>query len=297
MTDIQTETKPSFKWGSAFQVGGFSINSSQFRLRTIARGYFLTKMDKFLGTGQCMMVREFKVVWNQKTTTPCFKLITTAKGVNMDKSYMSDYFENKYTGGDYFPDVDENDTIQHEKNLSCRKASWFKLLYGASSEELFQYLRNSCITIFSTEDRDGSYYFEEEVVALVDRFLDPTYMKEEKNRNTLFEDLYFIEKKIDKLRKKKGAAKRLISKMCSLITLIFTEKPIVCDEVVDFAKEDKSKFSLKEIAKLGYSLCINDIIIMVQTIDSDKAKQQSPTRSSVIDDVANVNVIDEEVDE
>lgn len=269
MADTKTANASSFSYGSAFQVGGFSINKSQFRLRTIARGYFLQKSDNVLGSGQGLLVREFKVVWNQKTVTPSFKLLTTCKTVQMGKEYMSSYFEDKCSG-DYFFDVDENDTLGHETQLSCRKAAWFKMYSDRGETDLEVYLKKACIAIFSTEDREGGFYFEQEVAALVDKLLDPEYMKEQTNRDTLFEEFYNVEKKIDRMRKKKGASKRLLSKMVSLVTLLLTEKKIKAEETVEFLKDDKTKFSIKEIAKLAYNLCVDDITIIMRTIKNHK---------------------------
>lgn len=275
MSNSKTSDKPTFSCGSAFQVGGFTVNKSQFRLRTIGRGYYLEKTEKALGTGTGLLVREFKLVWNRKLHAPSFKLYTTAKVVAMAKEYMYDYFEDKCSG-DYFPNVDENDTLGYEENLSCRKAAWFKMISGDKNTDLMTYLRKACIAIFSTEDREGEFYFEEQVIALVDKLLDPDYMKEDTNKEKLFEDFYDLEKNIDRTRKKKGASKRLLTKMCALATLILTETKIHGEETVDFLKDDKSPFTMKQIAKLAYNLYVNDIAAM--THFSCKAVLPSPIK-------------------
>jgi len=276
MTDTKTITRSSFTSGTAFQVGGFSTNNSQFRLRTIGRGYFLEKSEKVLGTGQSLVVREFKVVWNNKTVNPSFRLLTTSKSVAMSKDAMYEYFDDKCTG-DYFPNVVDEDTLSYKNNLSCRKAAWFKILDGSNEEELAVYFRKACIAIFSTEDREGGFYFEEEVVTLVDKLLDSEYTKSEESRDELFKSFHGLEKKIDRMRKKKGASRRLLTKICSLITLVLTECKIKGEESVDLIKEDTKEFKIKEIAKFGFNVALNDINIMMTVIKHSKDENVSVT--------------------
>lgn len=266
----QRRIDEEFRYGITLQVCPLTSFKSSFRLRTVSIGHHLRPTYRIIGSGIRMVYRMVTVKCTiLKGIGSSFDVKFTTQTSPVDSVNKILEFHNCLShmpsSSMILPELNPQLT-QYTKKLSPGINSWYFFDSNEEASKIKVQLIGCMRDIFKTE-RGAETYFHEVLKNNMKNLFDYNNLDDKEKLDKLFEDLYDYEVSIDKERsKKKGADKRLLTKICSFMTII-----IVCTNNTDVGDElrlmKEGGLSIKETAKQGFISVIEDFYILLKVLD------------------------------
>lgn len=267
------ETNEEFKFGFTLQLCPLTSLATPFRLRTLLIGHCVRPTYRVIGTGNRMIYKFIEThctIVEDRGARFDVKINTTS--CPLDKTEKCKDYHTAIPNSQLLPNLVETLT-QYQKRLIPGINTWFRFDNNSESFKVKAQIL-ACLTEIFKTDREAETYFPDVLKENMRLLMDSTSLSPKEGEGNadeaaeeVFDSLYEYELEVDKQRgKKKGADKRLLTKVCSFITLVttLTSNSDVSDSL---QLEKEGGFTIKEIAKYGFLAVLNDYCELLDVLD------------------------------